>query len=95
MADPRYPNSDDDAGAGRNQEATTGAPRWVKVFGVIAAVLVLLAVAMMFLAGEHGPGRHTPLDGTVDQPPHSGLAADLILPGRDLRAPAPTESSHQ
>jgi hypothetical protein len=37
-----------------------GTPRWVKVFGIIVIVLVLLVVALMFIGGEHGPGRHTP-----------------------------------
>jgi hypothetical protein len=33
-------------------------PRWVKVFGAVAALVVLL-VAVMLLTG-HGPGRHMP-----------------------------------
>ena len=37
-----------------------GTPRWVKVFGIIVLVLVLLFVARMFIGGEHGPGRHAP-----------------------------------
>lgn len=38
-----------------------GTPRWVKVFGIIALVLVLLVVIMMFIVGgPHGPGRHIP-----------------------------------
>jgi hypothetical protein len=37
-----------------------GTPRWVKVFGIIVIVAVLLVVAMMFIGGgEHGPGRYT------------------------------------
>jgi hypothetical protein len=35
-----------------------GTPRWVKVFGVVALVLVVLAVVLL-LVGGHGPGRHT------------------------------------
>jgi hypothetical protein len=37
-----------------------GTPRWVKVFGVIALVLVVL-LAVMIIAGRggHGPSRHT------------------------------------
>jgi len=37
-------------------------PRWVKVFGIIAFVLVLLIALVLItgLGGEHGPGRHTP-----------------------------------
>jgi hypothetical protein len=38
-----------------------GTPRWVKVFGIIALVVVLLFVILMFTRGPggHGPGRHT------------------------------------
>ncbi len=35
-------------------------PRWVKVFGVVVAVLFLL-VGIMMLGGGHGPGAHMPL----------------------------------
>ncbi len=43
-----------------------GTPRWVKVFGIIAVVLVLLFVVIQFTGagGSHGPGRHT-LSGDV------------------------------
>ena len=33
-------------------------PRWVKVFGIIAVIVVLLFVVMLFAPGSHGPGRH-------------------------------------
>ena len=45
---------------------TAGTPRWVKVFGIIALVLVVL-VAVVLIAGRggHGPGRHASgLDGS-------------------------------
>ena len=37
-------------------------PRWVKVFGIIALVLVLLFVIILVtdIGGDHGPGRHIP-----------------------------------
>lgn len=48
-----------------NRGSTTSSPpplpRWVKVFGIIALVLVLLVgVIMLTGGGEHGPSRHTP-----------------------------------
>ena len=45
-------------------------PRWVKVFGIIALVLVLLVVIMMFtgVGGDHGPGRHIPSGDAVETP---------------------------
>lgn len=33
-------------------------PRWVKVFGIIALVLVLLVIIMFAGGGSHGPSRH-------------------------------------
>lgn len=39
-----------------------GAPRWVKISGIIAIVLVLLVIAALVtgVGGPHGPGRHLP-----------------------------------
>ena len=42
-----------------NREST-GTPRWVKVTGIIALVLILLIVVVMLTSSGHGPGRHTP-----------------------------------
>lgn len=50
--------------------STTNTPRWVKVSGIIAIVLILLAVIiMLFSGGEHGPGRHFKSDNASDQTP--------------------------
>jgi hypothetical protein len=36
-------------------------PRWVKVFGIIALVLVLLVGVLLLTGGtSHGPARHAP-----------------------------------
>lgn len=38
-------------------------PRWVKLSGLTAVVLVLLVIGLMLISGqegEHGPGRHLP-----------------------------------
>jgi hypothetical protein len=37
-----------------------GTPRWVKVSGIVACVLVLLAAIIIVtgIGGPHGPGRH-------------------------------------
>ncbi len=47
MADPRP-----------DRESTTGIPRWVKILGIIALIMVLLVVIIMLTGG--GPGGHTP-----------------------------------
>lgn len=40
-----------------------GTPRWVKVFGIIVLVLVLLfAIILLTGRGNHGPRRHIPSD---------------------------------
>jgi hypothetical protein len=76
MADPPpYPDTGDDTGVGPDRESTTGTPRWVKVFGIIALVVVLLFVVLMFTrgpGGRHGPGRHTLSGDTRGQTPPEG-----------------------
>jgi hypothetical protein len=72
---PSYP--DPDPGVGPDRSSTTiypGTPRWVKVFGIVALVLVLLVVIMMFAGGgRHGPGRHMPSGGAGVQTPPSSV----------------------
>ncbi|MFC0469086.1 DUF2933 domain-containing protein [Halalkalibacter kiskunsagensis] len=46
-----------------NRESPPNMPRWVKVFGVIVIVLLLVFVIIhIFGGGEHGPGRHISSD---------------------------------
>ena len=62
MAD-RPPATPADAKAdvlGRSRPVT---PRWVKVFGVVAAVVILLLLILLLTGNGHGPGRHTGPDG--------------------------------
>jgi hypothetical protein len=54
-------DSNSDTGEEPDHDSTPGAPRWVKVFGIIALVVVLLFLILMFTrgsGGRHGPGRH-------------------------------------
>ena len=72
MEDPsRHPPAGDDIEVQPDREATTGTPRWVKVFGIIALVVVLLFVILLFTRGPggHGPGMHG--GGGGDSPPAS------------------------
>ena len=60
---PPYPDSYRDTGDDREVEpalgSTAGAPRWVKVLGIMALVLVLPVVVLLLTGGgTHGPGRH-------------------------------------
>ena len=37
-----------------------GVPRWVKIAGLLAAIVLLALVVVMLLSGgDHGPGRHS------------------------------------
>ncbi len=57
-----------------NRPPYPGTPRWVKVFGIIVIVLVLLVVAIMFISGgRHGPSRHTQSGDAGGQAPSSSV----------------------
>lgn len=57
MTDPT-PDSTGDARV--RHESRPSVPLWVKLFGIVALVALVLIVGVMLLAGgEHGPGRHT------------------------------------
>ena len=48
-------------------DGTGGAPRWVKVVGIIALVVALLVVVMVLIGGTggHGPQRHSGTGGAT------------------------------
>jgi hypothetical protein len=33
-------------------------PRWVKVFGIVLILVIVLVAIMLLTGGNHGPGRH-------------------------------------
>lgn len=57
---PRSPETGDDGGMAYDRESTTGIPRWMRVVGIILAVVALLFVAVLLGGGvgDHGPSRH-------------------------------------
>jgi hypothetical protein len=61
-----------------NRPPYPGTPCWVKVFGIIVLVVVLLVVARVFIGGEHGPGRHTPFGDAGGQVPPSSVMEDHV-----------------
>src|SRR6266540_4771369 len=87
---PPYRDPSDDTGVG------PGTPRWVKVFGIIVIILVLLVGIIMFtgIGGQHGPGRHIPSGGTGGQTPPSSVVEDYTPPGRDLGSHARPEGAY-
>jgi hypothetical protein len=53
---PRHPDAE--SGHDTARGAPPGVPRWVKVSGIVVAILILALVAVMLIGGDHGPGRH-------------------------------------
>ena len=50
---------DDAAAEDDDPYAGTGIPRWVRVLGIIALVVVVAFIVLMVAGGgEHTPGRH-------------------------------------
>ena len=61
-------NTGHDTGVKPTENRPPSTPRWVKVSGIIAIVLVLLVVIIMFISGgKHGPGRHIPSFSVIEQ----------------------------
>lgn len=55
----KLPNSNSDNGMRPTEERPPGMPRWVKVSGIIAIVLILLFIIMhLFGGGGMGPMNH-------------------------------------
>lgn len=50
MEDPRNPNSDG-PGRGDTCNANTGAPRWVRIFGLVFLVALVLFIVLHFAGG--------------------------------------------
>ena len=81
MADPpRARDPGEDAGVAADRGSPPGMPRWVKVSGIIVAVLVLLLVIVLLVAGGHGPRRHASGD-AGSHAPRSSVTASLTLSG--------------
>jgi hypothetical protein len=59
-----------------------GIPRWVKVFVVVAAtLLVLMVVAMLITGGQHGPSRHQSAPSISERTAASAAATHTNLAG--------------
>lgn len=64
----KLPNSNSDTGVRPTEDRPPSTPRWVKVSGIIAIVLILLVVIFRFTGGaNHGPSRHIPSSSGIEQ----------------------------
>jgi len=95
MADP--PRARDQGEAARlpaDRGSPPGMPRWVKVSGIIVAVLVLLLIVVLLISGGHGPRRHAS-GGAADHAPRSSVTAGLSCPAVALEAFTPSGASQR
>ena len=53
--------------------STSGTPRWVKVFGLIALALIVLFVISLAAGVRHGPGLHAPSGDAGGHIPHASV----------------------
>jgi len=90
---PANPGTGDDTSAGADRASTVGTPRWVKVSGVVALILVLLVVVMLLVGGGpggHGPGRHLGGDGADRQAPSRDAGGQTAPSGATKQSGAHT-----
>ena len=80
----KRPSSGHHANVEAGSEGDHRVPRWVKVFGIAAILLLALAIVVMLLSGgRHGPGRHLSSLGVAStswvlsavDPAHNGAAS--------------------
>jgi hypothetical protein len=83
MADtPEHPPARHDRDLQSGPGQPPGMPRWVKVFGItVAVLLVVMLLAMLVSGGRHGPGRHLSSLGLGGVRVAPGAAVSLVLPG--------------
>jgi hypothetical protein len=78
---PPSPDSDD-PGMVYDRESPPGMARWVKVAGIVLAVVALLVVVMLLVGGGGGDGGHGPQrhGGAGGQAPPSSVTAVHVPP---------------
>ena len=63
MTDPAgRSNPRDEATWETGRDSTERTPRWVKVFGIVTLLVVVLFVVLLIAGGRHNPGRHSGTD---------------------------------
>jgi hypothetical protein len=84
--------SKDDTRVRPDRGPTTSTPRWVKVFGIIALVPILLVVINMVagvvtgVGGGHGPGRHIPSGDAGGRTPSGSFGSHIPPEAEPVRA---------
>lgn len=59
-----YEQGPDETKAAPAPRSSPARPAWVKIFGIVLALIVVAYVVIELAGGEHGPGRHLPGGGT-------------------------------
>jgi hypothetical protein len=72
-----------DSGSDDGSREYPGAPRWVKITGIIVSIVVLLFLFLLVTRGTggHGPGRHRP-SAPADETAQLSGAAVLATPAQ-------------
>jgi hypothetical protein len=72
-------------------------PRWVKILGIVALVLVLLfgILHLTGFRGHHGPGQHLPSGGSGTTPRSSVTVDHPSFGGGSRSHPLPVEHALQ
>jgi hypothetical protein len=72
---PSDPQSRPDTGNDTARGEHPGLPGWVKVSGIVVAILVMALIVIMLIAGgDHGPGRHATGNQPAEQTGRGGPA---------------------
>ncbi len=62
MAEPPA-STGDEKSVERERGSTASTPRWVKVFGIVTLIVIVLFVVLLLIGGTHNPGRHVGVGG--------------------------------
>lgn len=54
-------------------DGSIGTPRWVKIFGTVTALVIVLIVFLLLFGGGHGPSRHSAPTGGSGHTPAAGV----------------------
>jgi hypothetical protein len=66
--------------AGPGSGSSYRTPLWVKAFGIVAFILVVMVGIMLLSGGQHGPGMHMP-SGASGETPSASVTVEATQHG--------------
>lgn len=67
-----------------DRTSNSSTPRWVKGFGIVVLIVIVLAAIVLLTGGEHGPGRHLPPASATEA---AEVGGDLPATGSEMQHP--------